>query len=234
MSVFIDNWRQVATAFGVTVEIVLAAGVIALVVGFVLAGLRVSPVPLGRAVGTAYVYIIRNTPLLLLMFLFVFGLPEIGIRPEIDLNSVFGLETSRDLLRFNVFFMFATTALGLYTAAFVCEALRSGINSISVGQAEAARSVGMTFGQTLRLVVLPQAFRAVVPPLASTLIAMTKNSSLAAAVGVTELAFLQRKFTNDNADQLFAIFIGIALFYIFLVSIIAVTSARIEKKLAVA
>lgn len=233
MQVFTDNWRQVLTAFGVTVEIVILAGIIALVVGFLLAAMRVSPVPLGRAFGTTYVYLVRNTPLLLLMFLFAFGLPEIGIRPEVNLNSWLGLETRQDLLVFNVFFMFATFALGLYTAAFVCEAVRSGINSVDVGQAEAARSVGMTFGQVLRLVVLPQAFRAVLPPLASTLIAMTKNSSLAAGVGVTELTFLSRKFTNDNADELYAIFIGIALFYIFLVAIISLTSATLERKLRV-
>lgn len=233
MDAFTENWGEVFTAFGVTVEIVVIAGVIAMVVGTVLAGLRVSPIPLGRAVGTGYVYVVRNTPLLLIMFLFVFGLPELGIRPEVDLNSWFGLETSRELLTFNVFFMFATAALGLYTAAFVCEAIRSGINAVAVGQAEAARSIGMTFGQTLRLIVLPQAFRAVIPPLASTLIAMTKNSSLAIAVGVTELTFVSKKFTNDYADETLSIFVGIALFYIFLVALISATATFFERRLAV-
>ncbi len=234
MHVFTENWREVLTAFGVTVEIVVLAGLIALVLGFFLAAMRVSPIPLGRGLGAAYVYLVRNTPLLLLMFLFVFGLPELGIRPELNLNRWLGIDDGHRLLQFNVFFVFATTALGVYTAAFVCEAIRSGINSISVGQAEAARSIGMTFSQSLRHVILPQAFRAVVPPLASTLIAMTKNSSLAAGVGVTELTFLSRKYTNDNADELYAIFIGIALFYIFLVAIIAGTSAYLERRLAVA
>ena len=234
MKIFTENWREVLNAFGVTVEMVLLAGLIALVVGFVLAALRVSPIPLGRAIGTTYVYIVRNTPLLLLMFFFVFALPELGIRPELDLNQWLGLDSSQRLLNFNVFFLFATIALGLYTAAFVCEALRSGINSIPVGQAEAARSIGMTFGQTLRHVVLPQAFRAVIPPLANALIAMTKNSSVAAGVGVTELTYLSRKYLNDNATQLYAIFIGIALFYIFLVALIALTSALLERRTAVA
>ena len=234
MDVFTENRGEVLTAFGVTVEIVVLAGILAMAVGTVLAGLRVSPIPLGRAFGTGYVYVVRNTPLLLIMFLFVFGLPELGIRPEVDLNAWLGLDTRQDLLTFNVFFLFATAALGLYTAAFVCEAIRSGINAVDVGQAEAARSVGMTFGQTLRLIVLPQAFRAVIPPLASTLIAMTKNSSVAVAVGVTELTFLSKKYANDNADQLWTIFIGIALFYIFLVAIISTTATFLERRLAVA
>ncbi len=234
MDVFTENWKAVLIAFGVTVEMVLMAGLIALVVGFFLAALRVSPIALGRGVGAAYVRVVRNTPLLLIMLIFAFGLPELDIRPELNLNKVFGLSHRYDLLDFNVFFIFATMALGLYTASFVCEAVRSGINSIPVGQAEAARSIGMTFGQTITQVVLPQAFRVVIPPLASTLIAMTKNSSIAAGVGVTEATFLMRKFTNNNADQLLAIFVGFAIGYMILVAIISGISTLLERRLAVA
>lgn len=234
MRVFTDNWRDILTAFGVTVEMTLLAGVVALVMGFFLAALRVSPIAMGRFLGAAYVRIVRNTPLLLIMLIFAFGLPELGFRPELDVNSWFGLETRHDLLNFNVFFVFATLALGLYTASFVCEAVRSGINSIPVGQAEAARSIGMTFSQTIREIVLPQAFRTVIPPLASTLIAMTKNSSLAAGVGVTEAAFLMRKLTNDNADVIVVIFIGFAIGYMVLVGIISAVANFLERKLRVA
>lgn len=227
MHVFRENWRAVLEAFAVTIEMVVAAGVLAFVVGSLLAALRVSPVRTGRAIGTAYVYVVRNTPLLVIMLLFAFGLPVLGIRPEVSFGDA-------DLLQFNVFWIFATSALGLYTAAFVCEALRSGINSIPVGQAEAARSLGMPFGLTLREVVLPQAFRAVVPPLASVMIAMTKNSSIAAGVGVTEATFLMRKLTNDNATALFTIFIGFALGYMVLVAIIALTANLIERKVRIA
>ncbi len=233
MHVFTENWRSVLTAFGVTVEIILLAGALALVIGSALAAMRVSPIRLARGVGTVYVYAVRNTPLLLIMLIFAFGLPELGIKPEVDLSAVAGGERV-DLLVFNVFFMFSSVALGLYTAAFVCEALRAGINSIPVGQAEAARAVGMTFGQTLRLVVLPQAFRAVIPPLVSTLIAMTKNSSLAAGVGVTEMTFMMRKLTNANADQLLVIFFGFALFYMFLVALISAAGAFLERRVRVA
>ncbi|HEX5770953.1 MAG TPA: amino acid ABC transporter permease [Nocardioidaceae bacterium] len=232
MNVFIENSEQFFTAFGRTIEMMLMAGVLALVLGFVLAALRVSPIPLGRLVGTAYVNLVRNTPLLLIMLIFVFGLPELGVNPSLNLNTLFG--TSLPLLSFNAFYIFATTALGIYTAAFVCEAVRSGINSIAVGQAEAARSVGMTFGQTLQLVVLPQAFRAVIPPLASTLIAMTKNSSVAAAVGVTEATFLMKKLINDNADQLLVIFLGFAAGYMVLVFAISGVAHILERKTKVA
>lgn len=234
MDALTENYDQVLVAFGRTIEMVLMAGVLALVVGFLLAAMRVSPLPLARAFGTAYVNTVRNTPLLLIMFIFVFGLPELDIRPELDFNKVFGIDDPVRLLQFNVFYVFATTALGLYTASFVCEALRSGINSIPVGQAEAARSVGMTFGQTLRLVILPQAFRAVVPPVASALIAMTKNSSVAAGVGVAEATSTMRKLTNDNTSDLWAIFFGFAFGYMILVAIIAAIASRIERRTKVA
>lgn len=234
MGTLIDNFDQIMVAFGRTVEMVLMAGVMALVVGSVLAALRVSPIPLGRAFGTWYVNTVRNTPLLLIMFILVFGVPELGIVPEVDLNTWFGIDSPIRLLQFNVFYVFATTALGLYTASFVCEALRSGINSIPVGQAEAARSIGMTFGQTLRLVILPQAFRAVIPPLASALIAMTKNSSVAAGVGVTEMTFLMRKLNNDNSSDLWVIFFGFAVLYMILVALISLAATTLERRMKVA
>jgi glutamate transport system permease protein len=227
VDVFRENSHEILTAFGLTLEMVVEAGVIALVVGSLLAALRVGPIPLGRAIGTGYVYTVRNTPLLVIMLLFAFGLPQLDLRPEFSLGDA-------ELLKFNVFVVFATLALGLYTASFVCEALRSGINAIPLGQAEAARSIGMTFGQTLRHVVLPQAFRAVIPPLASALIAMTKNSSVAAGVGVTEAGSRMHKLTNDNASAGIQIFIGFALGYMFLVGIIALTASLIERKLKVA
>jgi glutamate transport system permease protein len=224
---FTENREDIFRSFTFTVEMVVIAGVIALVVGSLLAALRVSPVPLARGIGTVYVYTVRNTPLLAIMILFAFGLPNLDIRPEVSLGAA-------DVLNFNVFFVFATAALGLYTAAFVCEAVRSGINSIPMGQAEAARAIGLPFGQTLRLVILPQAFRAVVQPVASALIAMIKNSAIAVGVGVTEMGFMMKKLTADYASSLWEIFIAFALAYMFLVAIVAVTAAMLERKFRVA
>ena len=234
MDVLLENWKPILQAFGVTIEMMLIAGTIAMVVGSVLAAMRVSPIALARGFGATYIRVVRNTPLLVIMVLFAFGLPEIDIRPELNLNSVLGLEANHRLLNFNVFFIFATAALGFYTAAFVCEALRSGINAVDLGQAEAARSIGMTFTQTLRHVVLPQAFRAVIAPLASVLIAMTKNTSVALGVGVTEATYLMRKLTNDNATALVAIFVGFAAGYMILVFTISAISNFLERKVRIA
>ena len=122
-------------------------------------------------------------------------------------------------------FVAATIGLGLYTAAFVCEAIRSGVNSIPLGQAEAARAIGMTFTQSMASMILPQAFRAVIPPLANTYIALAKNTSVALAIGVTEASFVMKKLRNDNASDRWRIFFGFASGYIVIVLAIAAIAA---------
>jgi glutamate transport system permease protein len=223
---FTENRHEIFIAFGFTVEMVVIGGVMALLIGSLLAALRVAPMPLARGIGTFYVYTVRNTPLLLIMSIFAFGIPNLDIRPEAHFGTA-------ALMQFNTFFIYATTALGLYTAAFVCEALRSGINAIPLGQAEAARAIGLTFGQNLRLVILPQAFRAVLQPVASALIAMIKNSAIAVGVGVTEMGFEMKKLNNDYTSSLYQIFIAFALAYMFLVAIVAGVTAILERKVRV-
>ena len=190
------------------------SGLIALVVGTLVAVARVSPVPVLRGVGIGYVTIFRNTPLLVLILLTYYGLPELGID--------FG------------FFVMVTMAMGLYTAAFVTEAIRSGINGIGLGQAEAARSLGMPFSLTMTQVVLPQAFRLTVPPLASVMIALTKNTSLAAVFGIAEATFRMKGLSNDYASERVVIFAGIALGYILIVELISFGANRFEKAWRVA
>ncbi|MGW4731090.1 amino acid ABC transporter permease [Streptomyces shenzhenensis] len=167
MNVLTDNFSTYAQGFLGTLQLTVYASVLALVLGFVMASFRVAPVAALRAIGVAWVTVLRNTPLTLLFFAVLLGLPRFGL-----------------VLPFQVF---AVLALGCYTSAFICEALRAGINTVPKGQGEAARSLGMTFGQTLGLVVLPQAFRSVIPPVGSTLIALAKNSAIAGAFSVTEL-----------------------------------------------
>ncbi len=162
----VDNWDVFLEGFQNTLLLLLLSAAGSLVLGTLLAAMRVAPVGALRAAGTAYVNLLRNTPLTVVFFLIVFGFPALGLNAS--------------------FFTRAVLSLTLYTAAFVCEALRSGINTVPVGQAEAARAVGMTFTQTLSLVVLPQAVRAVVPPLASVMIALTKNTTIAAGFSVAE------------------------------------------------
>ncbi|MDR1999403.1 MAG: amino acid ABC transporter permease [Frankiaceae bacterium] len=173
-----DNWSPFLRAFWMTIRLTAAGGALALGMGTALAVMRVSPAPILRAVGAAWVNVVRNTPLTLVFIFVFFGLPKLG----------FGFSP----------FAVAVLSLGAYTAAFVCETVRSGINSVPVGQAEAARALGMTFPQTLGAVVLPQALRAVVPPLASVLIALTKNTTIAAGFGVAEPGALRQALSEQN------------------------------------
>lgn len=210
MDVFVDNWRDVLDGFWTTLQLFVVSAVGALLLGSLLAAARVSPVPVLRGTAATYVTLFRNTPLLILILLTYYGLPELGIRFS--------------------FFVEITLAMGLYTAAFVAEALRSGVNAVPVGQAEAARSIGLPFSQSMTQVVLPQAYRAVVPPLASVLIALAKNTSLAAAFGVADATFRMKGLLNDNPADRLLIFLGFALGYIILVEAISLSAGMLERR----
>jgi len=209
----IDNFGLFVDAMGLTLLISLLAGLLALVLGTVLAAMRVSPVPPLRGLATFYVEVFRNTPLTVVFFFIIFGLPQI----DTVVSPLPG----------------AVLSVGLYTAAFVCEAIRSGINSISAGQAEAARAIGLTFSQSLREVVLPQAFRTVVPPLGNVWIAMVKNTSIAAGFFIPELSSLLPRLANAAADELLATLIGIVLAYLLITLPSAYAVSRLEKRAAI-
>lgn len=206
---------RLVEGFSVTLQLLGWSALLASALGTVLAAMRVSPIPPLRAFATGYVTVFRNTPLVVLFLITVVGLPELG------------------LLR-GSFFWRAVAALSTYTAAFVCEVLRSGINTVQAGQAEAARAIGMTFTQTLRLVVLPQAFRAVIPPLASVYIALTKNTSVAAAFGITEATYQLSDLIEDFPGSLYYSFLGIAAGYVAIVLVISGVAALLERRVAVA
>jgi len=210
----LDNADLYWEGFRTTLSLALLAGVIALVIGTLLAALRVSPIPPLRMLGTAYVEIVRNTPLTVVFFFTVFVMPQLDIQIP--------------------FFASAVVALSIYTAAFVCEAVRSGINSVGPGQAEAARSVGLTFPQVLRHVVLPQALRSVVPPLVNVLIALAKNTSVAGGFFVAELFGVGKRLTNAFSGDVLAVLIGIALGYLIITVPAGVLANRLERRLAVA
>ena len=215
MQVFIDEFGFIWGGFLATLSLAAASGALSFVWGTVLATMRVSPVGPLRSVGTVYVEIVRNTPLTLMFFFWVFVAPSLGI--VLDLGS-----------------RTAVVALTLYTSAFVCEALRSGVNSVGLGQAEAARSIGLTFGQTLTQVVLPQAWRTAIPLLISVLIALTKNTSVAAAFAFTELVAVQlRLMTRYPTDALF-VFFGIALLYLVITIPLGLIAGQVERRVAFA
>ena len=212
MNTVIDNLDVYAAGFRTTVSLALLAAVGALVLGTLIAAMRVSPVPPLRWAATTYVEVVRNTPLTVVFFLVVFGLPQVDI----------GTDTTR-----LPFFRFAVIALTVYTAAFVAEAVRSGINSVPAGQAEASRSVGMTFGQTLRLVVLPQAFANIVPPLASVFIALLKNTSIAAVFGVAEALQRTQFLVNRFGNEVLWLLAGTAFGYV----VLALTASALFRLL---
>jgi glutamate transport system permease protein len=213
VDVLVDNLGNIWDGFRQTLVLSAWGSALALVLGTVLAAMRVSPVPPLRWFGTTYVNVIRNTPLVLIFIWTVFALPELGIR--------FSFQT------------FAIMALGIYTAAFVTEAFRSGVNTVNPGQAEAARALGMTFGQTLSQVVMPQGIRSVIPPLGSILIALTKNSSVAAGFGVIEATGTLRELGRDFPQALYWLFLGIALGYIIIVFALSAVFRQLERRLVV-
>ncbi|MFE2099395.1 MULTISPECIES: amino acid ABC transporter permease [unclassified Streptomyces] len=186
---FLDKY-DVLGAFWTTVQLTLLSAVGSLIWGTLLAGMRVGPVPLMRGFGTAYVNIVRNIPLTVIILFASLGLKD-------TLNITLGsdqVDTST--------FRLAVLGLTVYTSAFVCEAIRAGINTVPVGQAEAARAIGLSFTQVLGLIVLPQAFRAAVAPLTNVLIALTKNTTVAAAIGVAEAALLMKEMVENEAQLL--------------------------------
>ncbi|GHE06880.1 amino acid ABC transporter permease [Streptomyces alanosinicus] len=216
---FLDKY-DVLGAFWTTVQLTLLSAVGSLVWGTLLAAMRVGPVPLMRGFGTAYVNIVRNIPLTVIILFSSLGLSQtLGITLGADDFKVQG-------------FRLAVLGLIVYTSAFVCEAIRSGINTVPVGQAEAARAIGLSFTQVLGLIVLPQAFRAAIGPLTNVLIALTKNTTVAAAIGVAEAAFLMKEMIENEA-QLLAISAVIALGFVCLTLPTGLILGWVGKKVAV-
>jgi glutamate transport system permease protein len=215
VDVFIDNFDLYWNGFLKTLQICLYAAIGSLVLGTIIATFRVSPIPPLRWVGTAWVNTFRNCPLTVVLFFVAFGLPEIGIN--------------------GAYLWFGVTGLILYTSAFVCEAIRSGVNAVSAGQAEAARSLGMTFGQSLQIVVLPQALRSVVPPLGSVIIAMIKNSAIVGAFGVGgDLFSAGVTLTGAEGYAALPVFTGVALGYLAITIPAGLALGVIERRVAIA
>jgi glutamate transport system permease protein len=209
----IENLPTFLEGFRNTLALLGIAGVGALLLGLIVAGLRISPVGSFRGFATVYTEIVRNTPLTLVLFFCAVLLPYLNFQPG--------------------YFALAAIGLTVYTSPFIAEALRSGVNGVHVGQAEAARSIGLTFGQTLSFIVMPQAVRMVIPPLINVLIALTKNTSVAGAFFVLELFGSARKVTNIRGDEVLAILLAVGVFYLLITVSLGLIAARVEKKVAV-
>lgn len=205
----VENRDLILDGFRTTVWLTVSSGVLSLVFGTLLAVMRVGPIPPLRWLGTTYVTLVRNTPLTLLFIFSTFGLPRMEIRLS--------------------FVAFAIVALTVYTTAFVCEGVRSGINSVDPGEVEAARSLGLPFRQVLSMVVLPQAFRAVIPPLTGVLNALLKNTSVAVAFNVAEANQVLRRLQNADASATFPLLFTTGFGYMVLAAVLFTGSWLLER-----
>ncbi|SCF29308.1 amino acid ABC transporter permease [Micromonospora chokoriensis] len=211
--VLTDNGQLFVDGFTNTVKLFLIAAVGSLVLGMLLGAMRVSPVPALRAFGATYVNLVRNTPLTLVFAFLVFAVPKLDV--NID------------------YFASATIALTVYTSAFVCEVIRSGVNTVAAGQAEAARALGMTFSQVLTLIVLPQALRAMVPPMVSVFIAMLKNTTIAAGFSVLEAGAIPA-YMAERGEPQFAVLLWITIGFLILILPLVALQRFLERKWRVA
>ncbi|MCY7411560.1 MAG: amino acid ABC transporter permease, partial [Salinibacterium sp.] len=199
--------------FLMTLRLLVFSGIGALILGTLIAAMRISPVAALRGFATVYTEVLRNTPLTLVLFFCAFVLPSLGVRLD--------------------YVTFALIGLTLYTSPFVAEAIRAGVNGVSVGQAEAARAVGLNFSQTVSLVVLPQAIRMVIPPLINVLIALTKNTSVAAGFAVLELVAVSRQVIQLNGNATIPILAAVAVFYLVITVPLGQFASIMERRVAV-
>ncbi|WP_030489418.1 amino acid ABC transporter permease [Micromonospora chokoriensis] len=211
--VLTDNGQLFVDGFTNTVKLFLIAAVGSLVLGTLLGAMRVSPVPALRAFGATYVNLVRNTPLTLVFAFLVFAVPKLDVNIDYDDS--------------------AAVALTVYTSAFVCEVIRSGVNTVAAGQAEAARALGMTFGQVLTLIVLPQALRAMVPPMMSVFIAMLKNTTIAAGFSVLEAGAIPA-YMAERGEPQFAVLLWITIGFLILILPLVALQRILERKWRVA
>lgn len=211
MSFLLPYLGEFAWGIVFTVGLVVLGWIGAMILGSILAIMRVSPIRAARIAASVYILVFRNIPIPVQMVLFVFGFPLLGI--------VFSLFTS------------AVIVLIAYHASFVCETLRSGLNTVAVGELEASRSLGFAPFGTMRYLVLPQAFAAVVQPMGNVLILLVKNTSVAAIVGVAELTFTADKIAIEEV-QAFIVLGGAALAYVIICIVLKRLVSLLERKVA--
>ncbi len=215
---------DVLAAFRMTIYLTFFAAIGSLVIGTILAVMRVSPVGVLRGLGAFYVNTVRNTPLTLILLFCLLGVRyvlQIVLAPEASPTSVVD-----NAIRW------AIVGLSLYHAAFVCEALRSGVNTVDAGQAEAARAIGLTFGQSMREVIMPQAFRGAIAPLGSVLIALTKNTTVASIIGVAEASGLMKTIIENETASV-AVFMVFAVGFVILTLPVGLLFTSLSRRLAV-
>ena len=212
---------NVPAAFLVNLELTFWSAIFSAILGIILVVMRISPISSMRRVAAGYVELFKNMPLTIIMVFMV-----LGVFAQLKISFSDNFDTN--------FFWLAVVGLSLYTAAFVCESLRLGINTVPLGQAEAARAMGLNFMQSATLIIMPQALRGSVAPLGNTLIALLKNSTVAAAASVaTETSSLMSEMIEFRPDVIVQIFLIFAFGYVILIIPIGVLTTYLSNKLAV-
>ena len=213
-SQFFDQYQQpLIDATWVTLKLAFVSFGIALIVGVIIVSFRVSPVPPLVKFATWFVSVFRNIPLLVIFFLALFGLG--------DLNLVFD------------YFPTAAVALGLYSGAYVAEVLRSGINAVPQGQAEAGRSIGLGFTQLLRHIIIPQAFRTVIGPIGNLFVANFKNTTITSTISVVELTAQSSRMVNNAAAGVWRVLFTISVIYLVFLLPAGFVFRRLEARYAI-
>lgn len=210
-SVLPENAGLLAQGLLLTLEVSALALLLALALGVIVATLRVAPSATLRRLGTAYVEFLRNIPLLVQLFFLFFALPSIGIRLPA--------------------FACGVLALGVYTSAFVAEAIRSGIAAVPAGQLEAGLSSGMAYATAMRMIVLPQAITKTIPPLGNTTLNLIKNSSLVSTVSMLDILGTAN-LIGSRSFQYVPMFVGAAICYLILTLPAAFAVNVLEKRYA--
>lgn len=216
---------HVVLAFWMTIKLTVFGGLGALIIGTLIAIFRVSPINVLRWFGAGYVNIIRNTPLTLIVFFFAFGVLNTLSVSLADPNSPNSIAENN--------FRWGVVALSVYHASFVAEALRSGVNTVPQGQAEAARAIGLSFFPSLTQIILPQAFRGAIAPLGNTLVALTKNTTVVSTIGVAEISYQMKNMIEFSPQLLYAIFLLVAVCFVVLTLPVGALFTYLSRRLAV-
>ncbi len=204
-----------------TVQIGTYAWIVAFLLGSCLGVMRTLPGRIAPAIATVYVEVVRNVPLIVQLFLWYYVMPK--LLPDATRAWLFSLPPAKTA------FVTATLGLGFFTAARVCEQVRAGIQAIPLGQYQAALSMGLTRWQTYRHVLLPVAYRMIVPPMTSEILSIFKNSSIAGTVGVVEL-FARARQLNDYTARGYESFGAVILCYLLVNAVVIIAMSLIERR----
>ncbi|HEM3428629.1 TPA: amino acid ABC transporter permease [Streptococcus suis] len=209
----IDSFTQILVpGLLVTIPLTILSFTFGLLIAIGTALVQIAQIPILKQVARFYIWVVRGTPLLVQLYVIFFGLPSLGIVLDA--------------------FPSAVLVFSVNTGAYAAETIRASIESVPKGQLEAGYSVGMSFAQTMRRIILPQAFRVAFPPLSNTLIGLVKDTSLAANITVLEM-FMATQQIAARTYEPFALYCEVALVYLLFSTILTKLQAYGEKKLAV-